>query len=216
MRYEYRPARSSDLTGVARVFAAAFPQSVAHYFAQSPPPDVVAEPFALCLAAEPEGFFVAEAGRGEIAGYIFAPARTSKLKRVAVSEGFALRWFWRWVTGRFGIGLAPVRAIVANKLDFWASDREDPELQAEARILSVAVHPEHQGRGLAKRLCSMGLERLDRIGAKPVRLEVRPENTPALAVYTRLGFEAVGRARDAQGDWLIMMRHKDGPPQVHS
>lgn len=203
--YTLRTARPADMEGVARVFAAAFPESVAHYFGKPPPDWVVAEPFQLCLASEPDGFFVAQAPDGTIAGYIFAPARTSRLWRVAITRGFALRWLWRWVSGRYGIGLGPVRSLARSKMGFRASSRA-PGIQAEARILSIAVHPDHRGRGLATRLCRMGLERLDRLGASPVRLEVRPSNDAALTVYTRLGFEPAGVTEDSQGRWLIMLR----------
>lgn len=209
LAYDYRKARASDLEGIARVFATAFPESIAHYFARPPALAVVAEPFALCLAAEPEALCVADAGNGEIAGYIFAPSSTSRIPWVAVRRGIIFKWFWRWMTGQYGIGMAPVRALTLNKLDFLSSARE-PEVKAEARILSIAVDPAHQGQGIAKELCRLGLERLDRLGAGPVRLEVRPENRPALRLYSGLGFAVSGRTRDAQGDWLIMLRENAG------
>lgn len=207
--YVYRLAQTSDLEGIARVFAAAFPESIAHYFRRPPAPAVVAEPFALCLAAEPEALYVADAGGGQIAGYIFAPASTSRIPWVAVRHGIIFKWFWRWLTGRYGIGMAPVRALTINKLDFLSSARE-PDVKAEARILSIAVDPAHQGQGIATELCRLGLERLDRLGAGPVRLEVRPENRSALRLYLGLGFREFGKTRDAQGDWLIMLRENAG------
>lgn len=210
MPYEYRHARESDLQGVARVFAAAFPESVAHYFPSAPALSVVAEPFTLLLAAEPEAFYVADAGAGEVAGYIFAPSRTGRIPWVAVKGGFALRWLWRWISGRYGIGLAPVRALAANKVDFLTSARQRG-MEAEARILSVAVSPDHQGQGVAGGICRVALERLDRLGASPVRLEVRPENAPAVKLYTRLGFTRRGSTRDSQGEWWIMLRDRPTP-----
>ncbi len=207
MSYEYRPARAGDLEGIARIFMAAFPESISHYFSSPPSPAVVAEPFTLCLASEPGGFLVADAGGGQIAGYIFAPAHTGRLPRVALSRGFAFRWLWRWVSGQYGIGLGPVRGLAANKLDFLASARQ-PKVRADARILSIAVHPDHQGRGIAGKLCSLALDRLDQLGASPVRLEVRPWNTPAVTIYNRLGFRRVGSTHDSQGEWLIMLRER--------
>ncbi len=206
LEYTFRNAAPGDMEGVARLFMQAFPESLRHYFRQQPAPSVVAEPFRLCLAAEPQGFFVAEAPNGEIAGYLFAPTRTSRIARTALSRGFLLRWFWRWISGQYGIGLVPVKGLITNKLDFLASARA-PKVQAEARILSLAVHPAHQGKGLASHLCRRGLERFDRLGATPVRLEVRPENAPAMALYTKLGFQPVGSTQDGQGEWRIMLRH---------
>jgi len=51
-----------------------------------------------------------------------------------------------------------------------------------------------------------GLAYLAACGAPRVRLEVRPDNTAALRLYERLGFATVGRTRDSQGEWLIMIR----------
>jgi len=208
MAYHYRLASEQDLNGIAHVFAAAFPDSISHYFDTPPEPAVIAEPFSLCLAAEPDGLYVAETGAGDIAGYIFAPASTSRLPWVAVKTGMAFKWLWRWVSGQYRIGFTPVRALALNKVDFLTSARQ-PTVQAEARILSVAVHPRHQGRGIARSLCTMGLRRLDHLGAGPVRLEVRPDNAPAVALYQRLGFQVSGRTRDSQGDWLIMLRNPE-------
>lgn len=193
------------MEGVAHVFAEAFPDSIDHYFDRPPDPRVVAEPFKLCLAAEPDAFFVADEGEGRIAGYIYAPARTSRLVSTALLDGFLFRWFVGWVSGRYGIGWAPVRSLIANQLDFWRSAVR-PKVQADARILSVAVRPAHQGHGIAGKLCTLALQRLDRLGAIPVRLEVRPDNEPAVRLYSHLGFHEVGRTSDSQGDWLIMLR----------
>ncbi|HYF94905.1 MAG TPA: GNAT family N-acetyltransferase [Symbiobacteriaceae bacterium] len=208
LTYEFRLARRDDLEGIARVFVAAFPESIQHYFDAPPAPAVVAEPFSLCMEAEPDALYVADAGRGRIAGYIFAPAATSRLPWVAVRKGIIFRWAWRWISGQYRIGAAPIRALTLNKLDFLSSSRQ-PEVKAEARILSVAVHPEHQGRGIARVLCGLGLRRLDGLGAGPVRLEVRPDNQPAVRLYRGLGFRPAGTTRDSQGDWLIMLR--EGP-----
>lgn len=205
MAYEYRLAREGDLEAIAGVFAAAFPTSIDHYFDSPPPPMVVAEPFSLCLASEPDALYVADAGGGKIAGYIFAPAQARRLPWVALRQGFAFRWLWGWLSGRYSLGMAPIRGLVTNKVDYLASDRQRG-VEADARILSVAVHPDHQGRGVARMLCTLGLTRLDRLGANPVRLEVRPENGPALKLYTDFGFRVKGRTRDSQGDWLIMLR----------
>lgn len=204
----YRLAQPADLPGVARVFMAAFPETMHHYFPHPPAPELVAEPFAVCLAAEPEAFWVAEVA-GQVAGYIFAPADAGRLWRVALCQGFPLRWLWRWATGRYRMGLGSIPRLLASKVSFWRSART-PGWAAPARILSVAVHPDHQGRGIGRRLCELALGRLDRLGAPQVRLEVRPDNTAALRLYERLGFRPVGTATDTQGTWLVMIRERSG------
>jgi ribosomal protein S18 acetylase RimI-like enzyme len=59
-----------------------------------------------------------------------------------------------------------------------------------AALGNIATHPAYRGQGLGKqvtaRLCQELLQTVDHIG-----LNVRADNVPALAVYTRLGFTPV-------------------------
>lgn len=63
----------------------------------------------------------------------------------------------------------------------------------ESEILSVAVAVSAQGRGLAGRLLHLHLRRLAGLGVRAVLLEVDENNTPAINLYTRAGFEQVSR-----------------------
>jgi [ribosomal protein S18]-alanine N-acetyltransferase len=77
-------------------------------------------------------------------------------------------------------------------------------------VMNVAVHPEHQGRGIATAL----LERLFALTREDERrgytLEVRVSNEDAIRLYEKLGFEARGTRRgyytDNREDALIMWR----------
>lgn len=60
----------------------------------------------------------------------------------------------------------------------------------EYEIHTIGVDPEHQGRGIGRRMMT---ELLDFAGpAAQVFLEVRTDNEPAIALYTSLGFVTVG------------------------
>jgi len=86
-----------------------------------------------------------------------------------------------------------------------------PHAQAVADLLVLpllAMHPAHQGEGLGRELLSRGVDHLERQGAERIRLEVRPDNAGALRLHERSGFVTVGRTRDAQGDWLTMIREE--------
>jgi [ribosomal protein S18]-alanine N-acetyltransferase len=63
----------------------------------------------------------------------------------------------------------------------------------ESEILSVAVATPAQGRGLAGRLLHLHLRRLAGLGVRTAFLEVGENNTPAIRLYTRAGFEHVSR-----------------------
>jgi ribosomal-protein-alanine N-acetyltransferase len=63
----------------------------------------------------------------------------------------------------------------------------------EAEILSVAIAPGWQGRGLSRELLALHLRRLAGLGARAVFLEVGEHNAPARRLYRRAGFREVGR-----------------------
>ncbi|MDG2525665.1 ribosomal protein S18-alanine N-acetyltransferase [Stenotrophomonas sp. HITSZ_GD] len=80
----------------------------------------------------------------------------------------------------------------------------------EAHILNVCVDPAQQSRGhgrvLLRALVRVARER----GARRVFLEVRPSNTPAIALYHSEGFNEIGRrpryypAHNGREDALVM------------
>jgi len=199
----YREATREDLPGIAEIFLAAFPKSVRHYVGREIEPRVIIDVFAIALDSEPGAFLMAEV-EGKVAGYIFSPAKFSDVVRAAILRSHLLKIFGRWIIGRYGIGLRPAFIAVRNWLSIWREAREEQH-HAEARILSIAVSPQHQGLGIGTGLTRLGLEYLRECGEKTVRLEVRPDNLCAIHVYEKLGFQAKGRTKDTQGEWLIML-----------
>ncbi|MDN5717188.1 MAG: mycothiol synthase, partial [Janibacter sp.] len=65
----------------------------------------------------------------------------------------------------------------------------DPPGGAVGEVYVVGVHPDFHGRGLAGPLTGLGLAHLARRGVSEVELYVEADNTPALATYSRAGFE---------------------------
>ncbi|MDI6871954.1 MAG: N-acetyltransferase [Bacillota bacterium] len=138
-------------------------------------------------------------------GYCFAPERVRRLWGVFFRRGFAWRWVAGFFSGRLGVGWAHLRRLLPDKLAFLASAVRTG-FGGDARILTVGVRRSEQGRGIGRALVGAALERLDRLGVPLVQLEVRPWNEPALHLYTSLGFVETGRARDTQGEWVVMSR----------
>ena len=62
-----------------------------------------------------------------------------------------------------------------------------------AEIHSVAVTPAHRGKGVAAALLERSIRRLRRRGFGSVSLNVRLENSAAIGLYRRLGFQRVRR-----------------------
>ena len=61
----------------------------------------------------------------------------------------------------------------------------------DAELLIIAIHPHHQGKGLASTLLARVLPHLAQ-HAQHVFLEVRESNDAAIALYESLGFNQVG------------------------
>lgn len=62
----------------------------------------------------------------------------------------------------------------------------------EADICNVAVREDARRRGLAQAMLTKLMDEGRRLGVSAFTLEVRIGNTPAIALYHKLGFEAAG------------------------
>jgi len=84
------------------------------------------------------------------------------------------------------------------------------------RIYSVAVAPEHQGRGLGKELVKDAIALAVQAGARTVSLEVDALDTALVAWYERQGFATVARLDDyyAAGRPAVRMRRSLGQPEA--
>lgn len=78
--------------------------------------------------------------------------------------------------------------IVANAVILYRHN------STQARIYSLVVHPRCQGRGIAKALIQAAERAAKRRGCTHMSLEVRPDNEPALRLYTKLGYTVLGRS----------------------
>ncbi len=201
-------AHAADVPDIAALFTESFRESVLHHCGRLPAPQAMEDVFALVYEAEPDAALVARADDGAVAGYCFAPTALPRLWLRAVTGGHIFRWAWRWLTGRYGFGVYPVQVIVLNKLAFLRS-AATPAKAASARILSIAVAPSWRGRGLARAMMAAALVYFRSRRVARVRLEVRPDNAPAIKVYEDCGFVAAGFTYDSQGPWLIMMKEME-------
>jgi ribosomal-protein-alanine N-acetyltransferase len=80
----------------------------------------------------------------------------------------------------------------------------------EAHLLNVCAAPEVQGHGHGRRLLRALVQVARARGVQRLFLEVRPSNTPAIALYDSEGFNEIGRrpryypARNGREDALVM------------
>ncbi len=198
-----------DIPKIARLFTESFKESVLHHCGgRLPQPKAMEDIFLLVYEAEPKAALLAHTIQGQCLGYCFAPTQLSRLWIRAVWRGHLLKWLWRWLTGQYGFGLHPVKVIAMNKLAFLRSALA-PSRSANARILSIAVAHEARGQGVASKLIGAAVDYFKTQKVRKVRLEVRPENYPAIRVYEKWGFTREGYTVDSQGEWLIMFKEME-------
>lgn len=197
-----------DVPAIASLFTKAFKKSVMHACGKLPHTLAMEDVFTLVYRAEPKAAFVARDDSGCVVGYVFAPTKVKRLWQQAVFGGYLLKWFWRWAIGRYGIGLYPVKIIMADKWSFVLSALKK-QVEADARILSIAVEETARAKGVGKGLMERAMAYFEEQKVKRIRLEVRPSNTPAKKIYEQLGFVSYGFTHDSQGPWLIMFKEME-------
>lgn len=69
-----------------------------------------------------------------------------------------------------------------------SAEREVGSDQTPARLLSIAIHPDHRGAGVGERLTGSLFDSLYKDGARRVGLTVRSDNGRAIAFYKKDGW----------------------------
>ncbi len=198
-------ARRQDLQHIATIFSRAFPESMLFFTGRETIPlTPLTDAFGLILRAEPGGFWVARYGKeGRVAGYIIATRNVRRIWQKALFRGWWLGPACRCLAGRYGLGCGVVLKAMYNKIFFLRSEKTHGK-EGQARILSLAVDPSLQSRGIGRKLLSEGLAYLHCGGVASVKLDVRPHNMSALRLYMGQGFLACGSFQDLQGEWHIL------------
>lgn len=75
-----------------------------------------------------------------------------------------------------------------------------------ARLYSIAVDPAARGRGLGERLLAAAEDAARERGCVSMRLEIRRDNAPALALYRRMGYRKFGVFADYYEDHMDALR----------
>ncbi|MBV8850606.1 MAG: GNAT family N-acetyltransferase [Methylobacteriaceae bacterium] len=91
---------------------------------------------------------------------------------------------------------------------------KDRPIYAHVGVLGIGILPAFRGRGLGAALIQAALDEASKRGIVRVELTVRAENTRAIALYQKLGFEREGALRDTvlvdgRYEDLVMMANVD-------
>lgn len=196
-------AEARHIEQVADIFCEAFLDSI-NFFTRVDEniKSALKEMFGLLLVVYGGGFKVAVKGN-EVCGYIIVVDNIKKLWYKAVTSGFFLKMAYWVVSGKIVLDGKNLLKIIENKLFYIKFEVSTPP---SAQILSIAVAQKYQQMGIGESLVKDGIDFIDSLGIKRIKLEVRPENIAALNTYKRFGFKQVGQTKDIQGVWLIMVR----------
>lgn len=201
-----RCARFSDLHQIAEIFKEAFAESIEFYFNNKIKSNAIEDIFKVVLLAEPHGFLVYEDEENKkIAGYICAITNIKKVWVSAVLSLSVFKWVLKWLLGLYGFGIKPIGKILFNKLDFFRFQNKYAS-DISAQILSIGTRKNYRGKNIGSRLLEKGLNYLKTKGVKWVKLEVRPDNLPAIRLYKKFGFYQIGMSQDPQGKWIVMKK----------
>jgi ribosomal-protein-alanine N-acetyltransferase len=196
------PCKKEHLQEVASIFSKAFADSMAYFAPDNPKVgEALNDIFSLVWLSFKHSFFVIADENESVLGYIVVTDNIKRLWFDAIKSGFIFKLTGKWLTGRYGISFGQVLRIFYNKVCYL---RFEYATGALGQILSLAVEPMQCKKGYGHALVWAGMEHLRKQGVKRVKLEVRPDNVSALKLYSSYGFVQVGRARDVQGEWLIM------------
>jgi [ribosomal protein S18]-alanine N-acetyltransferase len=81
-------------------------------------------------------------------------------------------------------------------------------VDGEVRINNIAIGEPFRGRGFGEALLRSILDLGRALGCVTATLEVRPSNSPAISLYTKLGFREVGLRKgyytDTREDAIVM------------
>lgn len=101
--------------------------------------------------------------------------------------------------------------VLANKQSIIAHGVMSVAI-GECHLLTLCVQPDHQRKGLARKLLTLILDRAVKQGAQECFLEVRESNSPGIKLYRSMGFVQIGERKNYyptggdREDALIMSR----------
>ncbi len=141
-----------------------------------------------CIHEHPDCVLLTESIDGQVVGFVSGTTGRSSLRRVLGLHSF--RAAAALAPSLLSIGRLKGIAKVAGY-----SGRRDEQAQSwpRAELLSIAIHPDHRGKGIAERLFRQLEQAFGELGVDDFRIVVGANLTPALSFYRKMGCEEKGR-----------------------
>jgi ribosomal protein S18 acetylase RimI-like enzyme len=136
--------------------------------------------------------------RRHVAGFREVLDAVARERRwLAMLEAPSLARVRRFVSNGLANGMVQRVALDDGRVVGWCD--VNPKTHVTLRhsgVLGMGVAATHRGRGIGSRLLATTLEAAVPRGLTRIELIVRADNTAAIALYERHGFEPEGRLRD--------------------
>jgi ribosomal protein S18 acetylase RimI-like enzyme len=177
-----RPARLEDVSAIVKIHLAAFP----HFFLSTLGGSFLRAYYSFVLRYDLHLFFVVENG-GQVVGFVAGSVNPVRFYRQMASQA------WRFVFPILG-GLF-WHPLLLPKIfyNIWKIISLKKTPPAESRyvceLASLAVHPDHVGKGFGKDLVRKFVEVTEPFHIRQIRLQTDARNNDAANLfYQRLGF----------------------------
>jgi ribosomal protein S18 acetylase RimI-like enzyme len=121
-------------------------------------------------------------------------------KYLAMLEAPPLETFRSFVLNNIENNLFPqVVAVLDGQVIGWCDIMmiSDRPVHAHAGFITIGIVDEHRGKGVGSALIKSAIEAAQARGLTRLELIVREENTAAIALYKKTGFEIEGLKRNA-------------------
>ncbi|MFH1327941.1 MAG: N-acetyltransferase [Candidatus Bathyarchaeota archaeon] len=86
---------------------------------------------------------------------------------------------------------AKVVGYVMFRIESGFSEINRLRFAKKGHLVSIAILPEHRGKGLGTNIMMVALDESKRYGCSETYLEVRPSNSNAIALYEKLGYSFI-------------------------
>lgn len=189
---------TEDCKQIAQIYRLAFPESIDFFFKGKAENDLID-----LLEASFKAIFylggqslVIKNKQNAIKGYCFYKTTTKSHQERNYCALMSL--FPRFITK---VNFKELVLLMRNKVTMGRPGEKRPRPSAE--IVSIAIDPQEQGKGLGNSL----LENvLSQIHNKTIYLNVRESNKSARRLYEKSGFKVYGHTTDLSGKWLRMVK----------
>ena len=104
------------------------------------------------------------------------------------------------MTGRLVAAICDNKIVGVAAVDGNKFEDEGMKVGGFARI---CIHPDYQGKGLGTKFVKHITEMLKNLGCKKIKLRVSMQNTAAIKMYEKCGFENIGQDFNFELEWFL-------------